>query len=178
MGLNEMKRGFTLNELMIVVVVVGILLVIVLPQLTKVLDRARESATKTNLSSFKTAIATYYGDEEVWPNGDKLGNGDGVLTEPEMAAALVPDYLETIPYVILRRGVPKRKSNAIYTNQMPFSCPNHGIMCEGTNPGVCPEHGTITDDGGWWYHVGKHMLRVNSRQRDTAGVFYSDYGYE
>ena len=153
-----MKKGFTLIELMIVVVIIGILLAILLPGTTKMIDKSREDATKANLNSMKVAIATYYGDEEVWPADPPE------LTGNELRAMLVPSYIETIPYVILRKGASTidKRSKTIYTNQM-------------AGP---PSHVNITNDGGWWYHVGSHTLRVNSLAQDTQGVNYSTYGLE
>ncbi|MEK9149628.1 MAG: type II secretion system protein [Candidatus Desantisbacteria bacterium] len=158
-----MKKGFTLTELMIVVVIVGILLAILLPQTTKMIDKSREDATKANLNSMKTVIAAYYGDEEVWPSGDLDGDSDPAakMDGSDLAKALVPSYIETVPYVILRKGVTttEKKSKTIYTNEQ-------------------DNHADITDHGGWWYHVGSHTLRVNSLAQDTQGVFYSTYCLE
>ncbi len=160
-----MKKGFTLTELMIVVVIIGTLLAVLLPQTTKMIDKSREDATKANLNSMKTVIAAYYGDEEVWPSGDLAGDlnpNPPKMGGSDLAKALVPNYIETVPYVILRKGVTttEKKSKTIYTNEM------------------FPAHGTITDDGGWWYHVGSHTLRVNSLAQDTQGVYYSTYSLE
>ncbi len=162
-----MKKGFTLTELMIVGVIIGILLAVILPQAAKMIDKSREDATKANLNNMKTVITTYYGDEEVYPSGDLADDNnppDPGMGGSDLAKALVPDYLETIPYVILRRNVSttEKRSKTIYTNEM-------------LGP---PSHANITDDGGWWYHVGSHTLRVNSLDEDTQGVFYSTYGME
>ena len=87
-----MKKGFTLTELMIVVVIIGVLLAILLPQTIKMIDKSREDATKANLNSMKTVIATYYGDNEVWPADPPE------LTGNELRSFLVPSYL--VPHFI------------------------------------------------------------------------------
>lgn len=175
-----MKKGFTLTELLIAVVIIGILLAMVIPKITEMIDRSRETSTMANLGSLKTALATYYGDTEEWPRGNIDGNGaDDALGPNDFARALVPNYIDKIPPALLKRGIPGNQSTMTYTNQtndanQPASCTTHGEYCLGQLP-PCPAHGTITNDGGWWYHVGSHILRINSQERDTVGVFYSDY---
>ncbi len=61
-----MKRqtGFTLMELMIVLVIIGLLAAIALPRFSQILERSREGATKGNLSSLRAAICIYYSEKE------------------------------------------------------------------------------------------------------------------
>ncbi|MGE3724460.1 MAG: type II secretion system protein [Candidatus Sericytochromatia bacterium] len=57
--LRTQQRGFTLIELMVVIVIIGILVAIALPQFNAAQSRAKDASTKANMSAFRTMVEIY-----------------------------------------------------------------------------------------------------------------------
>jgi general secretion pathway protein G len=61
------NKGFTLIEVCAVVAIIATLLAMVTPAYNKSVTRAKESALKQNLHTFRKLISDYYKDNEQWP---------------------------------------------------------------------------------------------------------------
>ena len=87
---NNVKRGFTLIEILIVVVILGILAAIIIPQFTDAAQDAGASSARSQLQTMRSQI----GPHRVHPNGaapaDDAAAGALTLT-CDTAAAPVPD---------------------------------------------------------------------------------------
>ncbi len=65
------RRGFTLIEIMIVVVIVGILVALVVPNIVGRSDQARRVAVENDLRAIATALDLYRADNGMYPSTDQ-----------------------------------------------------------------------------------------------------------
>ena len=57
--MNRRNKGFTLVEILIVVIILGILAAIVIPQFTEASNDARTSALQSDLQTFRSQLQLY-----------------------------------------------------------------------------------------------------------------------
>jgi general secretion pathway protein G len=81
-------KAFTLVEMLIVVIIIGILAAALLPKLKGAQQRARDTARKANLSQVSTALEMYFNDKGRYPNGSCLN---------DIEKELVPTYIGNLP---------------------------------------------------------------------------------
>ncbi len=90
-------RGFTLIEVMVVIVILGVLAALVVPKVMSRPDEARVVAAKQDISSIMQALKLYKLDNRRYPSAEQ--GLQALVTKP--AAAPVPDnwksYLDKLP---------------------------------------------------------------------------------
>lgn len=64
---SKLRRAFSLVELVVVVLIVGILAAVAAPKMFDTSTKARESATKASLSVVRNAIELYYSENASYP---------------------------------------------------------------------------------------------------------------
>ncbi len=65
---KKKQHGFTLIELMVVIIVIGILVAIAVPNFVQAAERSRMASLKSNAHTLQTTIEMYYVDNQVYPN--------------------------------------------------------------------------------------------------------------
>jgi len=100
------QAGFTLIELVIIIVVLGILAAVAIPKYFNMIDDAKESACKGALGGLRSGISIYYANQALqtgtagWPEIDSL-RAIGVVMEqiipknPYQSAGNAPDSIVT-----------------------------------------------------------------------------------
>lgn len=77
---NKKQSGFTLLELMVVVVILGILASVVAPNLLGSKDTASQKKAAVDIKSLETALDTYRLNHNVYPTTDQ--GLEALVTEP------------------------------------------------------------------------------------------------
>ena len=94
-----MQRGFTLLEVMVVVVILGILAALVVPKIISRPDEARAIAAKQDIASLMQALKLYRLDNQRYPTTEQ---GLQALVARPASAPLAPNwktggYVERVP---------------------------------------------------------------------------------
>ena len=128
------KKGFTLVELMIVIVIIGILAAVAIPKFADMVDKSKEGATKAQLTAMRGALNVYYSDNE-----GKFPNIQGQTNTPTqnnvLETNLVPKYL-----------------SSIQPAKLPIKDANHTCTTESTTVyAVNFPTANVNNSGGWAY---------------------------
>ena len=81
-----MKRGFTLLELIVVVIIIGILAMIALPRFIRVAEKARSTEGRMLLDAIRSAQFRYYTEHDKWTS---------IISDLDMTYSL-PTYFNTV----------------------------------------------------------------------------------
>jgi general secretion pathway protein G len=92
------QQGFTLIEVMVVIVILGILAALVVPNVMGSSDKARVGTTKSALSTTANALDMYKLDNHKYPS---TAEGLGALVKPPATAKNAP------PEGYVKGGIPK-----------------------------------------------------------------------
>ncbi len=62
------QSGFTLLELLIVIVIIGILALLIIPNITSAPKKARDTKRKTDITTVRKGLEEYFVNNNVYPN--------------------------------------------------------------------------------------------------------------
>ena len=109
------QKGFTIMELVVVIIILGVLVAIALPRYFALTDDAQEAACLANMKSIEAAIMMEYSDRLLAGSGDALSD-------------VVADYNSDAGAFFANDQAPKEPAGGSYTvsasgsNQLTVTC--------------------------------------------------------
>ena len=112
---NEKKdRGFTLVELLIVIVILGILATVTVFAVRGMTDKAKTNTCAADLKAMEVAVEAFYADRGAYP-------ANGAALVPDFLRAASPNYDTTGVALV---GPPARVAGAVFAlATSPNKCP-------------------------------------------------------
>jgi len=159
------QAGFTLIEMLIVVILLGILAMLIVPQISVSTEDAKLSSLQANLGAMRNAIELYYYEHDNTYPGENDSSGTAT-TDPATAALAFKAQLTQ--YTALNGAVsvsnsagdklgPYLKSSALATN--PYNNFSE-LVCDFTDD-ITEREVDTSDDYGWKFYPPNGVFMAN-----------------
>jgi general secretion pathway protein G len=167
--MGRSKGGFTLIEILIVVVILGILAAIVLPQFSNASQTAKQNTLKDDLRYLRTQIIVYSAQHRDTPPGYPGGSRSASPTVTDFLSQMTNRTNEsgstgapaaTYPFGPYLQKMPPNPINALDT-----------IKIVADNAALPTADGTT----GWIYKAQTQEIIPNLAGNDQDGVAYASY---
>jgi len=152
------EQGFTLVELLIVVIILGILAAVAIPQFGSSTDDARLQSLNSNLATLRSAVELYYQQHGEYPGFNK-DTGPGSEDPEGSAGNMPPNFLSQLTLYTDQTGAKVATKTAGY-DYGPYlkksSLPVN--PCNNLSTVKCVNGGSLnpaqTSDTGWLFRCG------------------------
>jgi general secretion pathway protein G len=175
---RKKTAGFTLVEVLVVVIIIGVLAAIVIPQFVGVSTDAKESALTANCSALRSAIEFYYHQHNGTYPGAK-DSADGTAAGSDAVA--VSSFSAQLTQYSNSSGVTSttlNRTNFPYGPYIKKGIPSNPINTKSTVEVI---YGSETwpaaadDNTGWVFDPASGMFAANATGSDASGNTYFSY---
>jgi general secretion pathway protein G len=169
-GHTKIRRGFTLVEILIVVVILGILASIVIPQFSSASHQARENTLKDDLRYLRVQIQVFKAQHKDVAPGYPGGSVAAAPTESDFVDQMTKYTSESCA---TSASASTTYKYGPYLSKMPVNpLTNSSSVLIVANGAAIP---TPTTDDGWIYKPQTQELYANMTGSDSSGTPYAQY---
>ena len=129
-SLKRKQSGFTIVELLIVIVVIGILAAIVITTFTGVQKKGRDADRKSDINAIYSQVEVYFAQEGKYPTLDNMNNVSPTTFRADEMKGLSDDAL-TDPKGTGPTLVAAPAANSYAYTVTPAGCDNSATDCTG-----------------------------------------------
>lgn len=178
------QRGFTLVELLIVVIIMAILAAIVIPQFSSATTDTKEAALDANLAAMRNAIELYKAQHSSYPGAVATTGGTCSATKGTGVINTAQAYIDHLLMYSDASGNTCSVGDASTFKYGPYirkGLPNDAITGKGsvaadiavtsTGTAIAPSAAT----GGWAYDTKSGQIVMNSNGADSKGAAYATH---
>jgi general secretion pathway protein G len=170
------QSGFTLVEMIIVIIIMGILAAVIVPQIGTTSDDAKLSAVKQDLSSMRNAVEIYYSQHNSAYPGARLNDGSGPAGTAALAATAFVEQLtqytdvngdcEGVKDATHKYG-PYVKAGQLPVN--PFNDSN-AVTCDILENDITIRTSDGVNTAGWHFRTQTGVLVANDSDAHATGL--------
>lgn len=174
---NRVSRhdsGFTLVEMLIVVIILGILAMIIIPQISISTDDAKLSSLQTNLSAMRGAIELYFHHHNgAYPGQKKTdGSGGDVATPAEASTAFLEQltrYTSVAGEVSVNKDATYKYGPYIKAAVLPMNPFNDktDVLCDILTTDITARNSSATNTGWKFYSQTGVFIAGDQGNHDT-----------
>jgi len=170
------QAGFTLIEMLIVVIILGTLAMIIIPQVSVSTEDAKLSTLRTNLSTVRNAIELYYHQHgQTYPGAVKTDGTGAATLAGDLPAALVDQLTKFTEasgkadgdYTALTAPIYGPYLKTVKLPQNPYN-EDDTATCDIATTDVTTRVATPADGTGWKYYVNTGVFIANDSAANAA----------
>ena len=167
---QAMRRAFSLVEIIIVTLILGILAALVVPRFSNASSTARANSLKVDLRHFRTQVMVYKAQHDVapgYPNGDPTA-------QPSMEALIAQLTQFTNEQGQTSASPTAEHRFGPYLPHLPVNAINGSAQVKFVADGASLPASPSGEEG-WLYQPSTATVLVNSPGKDEDGKAYFDY---
>ena len=170
------QSGFTLVEMIIVIIIMGILAAVIVPQIGTTSDDAKLRAVKQDLTSMRNAVEIYYSQHNSAYPGARLNDGTAaVSTAAEAATAFVEQltqYTDVNGDCQGTKDATHKYGPYIKAGRLPLNPFNdsNAVVCDIAEDDITVRNWDGTGTAGWQFYTVTGVLVANDTAAHATGL--------